>query len=402
MAKSKREPEEVARAYFSALSDRDVDAMLAQWHPGGEDHLGDDIGVLRAPDEIREFFDRLFTALPDGGFEVLQVLPQGDKVAVHWRLSGTFAGGPLMGVQPTGSLVDVRGIDLVTVRDGLIERNDAYLDSSLLARQLGALPAADSPPEKAMMGMVNLRTKTLDAVRGVTVEPVAEGVWVARGGFPSRTMNVYLIEADDGLTMFDTGIADMAGALQSLAARFGGLSRIVLGHSHADHRGAAAALAATGVPIHCHPDERADAEGDGGYHSFSFGELAPVVRSIYPHLLKHWDGGPVEIAGTLEEGDTVAGFEVVAIPGHAPGMIALWRTSDRLALSSDCFYTVDPQTTRHTDPGLPHRAFTPDYEQARASLRKVAALEPAAAWPGHADPVVGDVRERLERAAETS
>jgi glyoxylase-like metal-dependent hydrolase (beta-lactamase superfamily II) len=90
---------------------------------------------------------------------------------------------------------------------------------------------------------------------------------------------------------------------------------------------------------------------------------------------------------------------VVHLPGHAPGLIALWRASDRLALSSDCFYTVDAQTLIKGAPRLPHAAFTAQVEQARASVRKLAALEPAAAWPGHARPVTGDVRAQLERAA---
>jgi len=34
-------------------------------------------------------------------------------------------------------------------------------------------------------------------------------------------------------------------------------------------------------------------------------------------LIATWDGGPVEIAGTVNEGDEVAGFEVVHLPGHA-------------------------------------------------------------------------------------
>ena len=53
-------------------------------------------------------------------------------------------------------------------------------------------------------------------------------------------------------------------------------------------------------------------------------------------------------------------------------------------------------------PRLPHPAFNLDTEQARASVRKLAALEPAAAWPGHASPVTGDVRAQLERAAESA
>ena len=52
----------------------------------------------------------------------------------------------------------------------------------------------------------------------------------------------------------------------------------------------------------------------------------------------------MQIAGTVKEGDEIAGFKVIHLPGHAPGLIGLWRESDRLALISDCFYTLDPQT----------------------------------------------------------
>jgi glyoxylase-like metal-dependent hydrolase (beta-lactamase superfamily II) len=107
----------------------------------------------------------------------------------------------------------------------------------------------------------------------------------------------------------------------------------------------------------------------------------------------------VNIAGTVSEGDHVAGFSVVEIPGHAPGQIALWRESDRLALVSDCFYTID-MWGRDSDPHLPLAMYNFDTEQARASMLKLAALEPAAAWAGHAKPLTGDVRSQLQRAAE--
>jgi glyoxylase-like metal-dependent hydrolase (beta-lactamase superfamily II) len=120
---------------------------------------------------------------------------------------------------------------------------------------------------------------------------------------------------------------------------------------------------------------------------------------VYPKLLSMWDGGSVAIEGTVQEGDEVAGFRVVHLPGHAPGMIGLFRESDRLALVSDCFYTLDPQTSLKNAAHVPHGAFNHDTEQARASIRKLAALDPVVAWPGHADPVSGDVGEQLERAA---
>jgi hypothetical protein len=51
---------------------------------------------------------------------------------------------------------------------------------------------------------------------------------------------------------------------------------------------------------------------------------------------------------------------------------------------------------------VPHAAFNADTEQARASIRKLAALEPATAWAGHVDPLTGDVRAQLEQAAATT
>src|SRR3712207_923125 len=94
------------------------------------------------------------------------------------------------------------------------------------------------------------------------LEPVAAGVWLVRGGFPRRTMNVYLIEDEGGgVTLFDAGVEAMAGTLMEAAAGVGGINRVVLGHAHCDHRGAAPRL---GAPVLCHADERADVEGDGG------------------------------------------------------------------------------------------------------------------------------------------
>src|SRR4051794_1357774 len=107
-------------------------------------------------------------------------------------------------------------------------------------------------------------------------EPIADGVWVVRGGFPVRTMNVYLVRDGAGVLAFDAGIEAMTASVALAARELGGLTRIVLGHAHPDHRGIAPGLA--GVPVLCHPDEVADAEGDGGMHYFRLGELDPHGR----------------------------------------------------------------------------------------------------------------------------
>ena len=324
-------------------------------------------------------------------------MADGEKAAVHWTATGTQL-GVLWGIEPTGARVAFEGIDLLVVRDGRIVRNDAVADTLSIARQLGLVPEGGSPGEQRLFAAFNAKTRVeRRAAAKRELERVADGVWLLRGGMP-RTMNIYLLEDEGGgVTLYDAGIRSMTHAVAKAAAPLGGINRIVLGHADADHRGTAAGLQ---VPVFCHPADREAAESQGplrDYHRLD--QLGIPARYVYRQLLGFWDGGPVEIAGTVDEGDDVSGFRVVHLPGHAPGLIGLFRESDRLALTSDCFYVIDPETSRKVPPGPPHAAFNEDTEQARASMRKLAALDPSAAWPGHADALTGDVAAQLERAA---
>jgi len=389
--------EAVARRYFDAINARNLDAAVEMWAPGGRENVRGQVDVT-APEGVRAFIGDLLGAVPDVSFELLSTTTQEDRCAVLWRLTGTFAGpGSLGGIAPTGHPLTMEGIDLLTVRDGLIQANDAFPDSISLPRQIGMLPAQGSAADQRMMGAFNAKTRLLSRLSSAEPRLVAEGVWLVQGQ-PGRC-NVYLIEDDGGITMFDAGARTMTRAVASAGARLGGIRRVVLGHGHTDHRGTAPAL---GVPVLCHPDEVQDAEGSGGFRYWP-ADLAGVpfgARQVQKLLHRYaWDGGPVQISGTVSEGDEVAGFRVVHLPGHAPGQIGLWRESDRLALCSDCVYTID-MWGRDCAPQLPAATYNYDTEQARASMRKLAALEPAAVWPGHAKPITGDVRSQLERAAE--
>jgi hydroxyacylglutathione hydrolase len=393
-----RSAKPVADAYFDAIARRDLDGLAACWAPDGVDRLIG-FGDLPGPEGVRGFFGELFGAFPDFDLQVQQTVAQSGRVAVHWKATGTFAGpGTLQGLQPTGARVEFEGIDVLHVADGVIVRNDAVSDQLSLARQIGLMPAMGSPIQERMTRAFNTRTRVTQKAVGGDTEQIADGVWLLRGGWPQKWMNVYLLEEPGGgVTVFDAGARQMSGAIAAAGAALGGIQRVVLSHAHPDHRGAAPTLRA---PVFCHPADRADAEGDGGVHYFDYSRLRIPARWTLQWLLeKGWDGGPVEIAGTLDEGDEVAGFRVVHLPGHAPGMIALFRDSDRLALTADAFYTLNVEWSLRCAPRLPHEAFNPDTEQARASLRKLAALEPSVAWPAHANAATGDVRAQLERAA---
>jgi hydroxyacylglutathione hydrolase len=392
-----RKAESVARRYFAAIDARDLEQAVALWAEGGRENVRGQVDV-QAPEGVRAFIGELIEAIPDLSMQVVSTTTEGDRCGVQWRLTGTFAGpGRFGGVAPTGNPIELEGFDLLTVRDGLIQSNDAFTDSMTFARQIGMLPPQGSSAEQRMTGAFNAKTRLTSRLGPGEAELVAQGVWVVQGQ-PGRC-NVYLLEDDGGVTLFDAGARTMTRAVASAGAKLGGIRRVVLGHGHTDHRGVAPAL---GAPVLCHPDEAQDAEGSGGFRYWPDGlaGLPTPLRQLHRLLHRYaWDGGPVKISDTVREGDDLAGFSVIDLPGHAPGQIGLWRESDRLALTSDCFYTLD-MWGRDCPPRLPERLYNFDTEQARASIRKLAALEPAAAWPGHAKALTGDVRSQLERAAD--
>jgi steroid delta-isomerase-like uncharacterized protein len=387
---------EVVTAYFDALARRDVEAMAALWAPDGEEHIASQVDAV-GPNGVRAYFTELFTAFPDFTLSVETTVAEDDKVAVHWKATANMT-GPLWGLEPTGAHVEIEGIDLLRVRDGLIVRNDAVPDGMALARQIGLVPPAGSGIEQRLFSAFNARTKASRRVAAKgDLERVADGVWLLRGGVP-RAMNVYFLEDEGGgVTLYDAGIGQMTNAVATAAAPLGGVNRVVLGHADVDHRGVAAGL---GVPVFCHPAERAAAEEGNPQRDYHRTDLLRIPsRWVYPKLLEYWNSGPVEIAGTIDEDEDVNGFRVVHLPGHAPGLIALFRESDRLALTSDAFYVVDVDTSRPQDPAPAVDAFNQDTAQARESIRKLAALDPVVCWPGHLGPLEGDVRAQLERAA---
>jgi steroid delta-isomerase-like uncharacterized protein len=155
----------VARDYFEAVGRRDLDAMTEFYAPGG---VGEIYGLVRleVPHSYRAWFGDLFRAFPDFEMEIVEIVAEGEKAVVRWRADGSFSGsGKFEGLAPNGAAVHVQGCDVLTVRDGRIQHNDAYMNGAEMMRQLGALPPAGSAPEKAMTAVLNLKTGLLARLR---------------------------------------------------------------------------------------------------------------------------------------------------------------------------------------------------------------------------------------------
>jgi hydroxyacylglutathione hydrolase len=88
------------------------------------------------------------------------------------------------------------------------------------------------------------------------------------------------------------------------------------------------------------------------------------------------------VSRTLREGDLVAGFEVLEVPGHSPGALAFWRQRDRILVCGDVLanFGLHPSRPRLV---LAPAALSSDYQQNRRSAARLAELRPRLACLGH-------------------
>ena len=157
----------------------------------------------------------------------------------------------------------------------------------------------------------NAKTKAATKLGSSGPDQVADGVWLVRGGFPGKTMNVYLVQDGDGVMLFDAGVRSMTNAVarRRRAARRDHARRARPRPRRPPRRRAGARRARCSAT----PAEKADAEGDGGAHYFHFERLNPVGKLLLPRLLPSWDGGPVTISR-----DPRGGRRDRRLQGHPP------------------------------------------------------------------------------------
>ena len=87
-----------------------------------------------------------------------RIAADGETVFVHWHMTGTFTGAPLLGFEPTGRSINMRGTDCFTIRDGKVAANFIAYDGLTFAVQAGNLPPHGSRMDHAMTVAANWMT----------------------------------------------------------------------------------------------------------------------------------------------------------------------------------------------------------------------------------------------------
>jgi hydroxyacylglutathione hydrolase len=208
------------------------------------------------------------------------------------------------------------------------------------------------------------------------MKQLADGVWHINTLPMPNAVNAFVIED----VLIDSGTRHSAGLIKrSLHGHR--INAHALTHAHPDHQGAAHELCeGLGIPYWV-----GGADADAAETPTLIRERQPdhpVARFYY--RIFTGPGHPVD--RSLVEGDEVAGFKVIDVPGHSAGHVAFWRESDRVLVAGDVLTNMNVWTGI---PGLhePKPYLTPDPAENRRSAKKLAPLEPELVLFGHGPPL---------------
>jgi glyoxylase-like metal-dependent hydrolase (beta-lactamase superfamily II) len=206
------------------------------------------------------------------------------------------------------------------------------------------------------------------------VKQLADGLYQLRG-FPPDAINVYLM----GDVLVDAGTRHAERRILRQVAD-SDVQAHALTHAHPDHQGSSHAVCEKlGIPFWV---------GEGDVKAAESGDMVtPQPDHPIPRLSQRVFAGPGHpVDRVLREGDEVAGFRILEVPGHSAGHVAFWRESDRALVLGDVVFNVSKLYLPGTlSPPADH--FTPDPPRNRESARRVAALEPALICFGHGPPL---------------
>jgi glyoxylase-like metal-dependent hydrolase (beta-lactamase superfamily II) len=253
---------------------------------------------------------------------------------------------------------------------------------------------------------------------------IAPGVYCMETGKGISRSNVYFVQSGSSWVLIDAAPANCGQSIRKTAEfLFGANTRpasILLTHDHPDHAGSALELARMwDCLVYVHPDE---------LPLVAIGDLStiekyanPLDRWIILPLLRAMPRQRVEsmlsrasLKGVVRAFDPSAAvpslpdWECIPTPGHTPGQVAFFRTSDRVLITGDAIVTVDLNSfwgfllwglrlNQQRVSGPPWYS-TWNWRAAKESVTAIAGLEPRVLASGHGVPMSGDEIARELRA----
>lgn len=234
------------------------------------------------------------------------------------------------------------------------------------------------------------------------VQQVAEGVF----SYTIQIVNIAMVRTSNDFVLIDTGMPESEEKIFEIVEEIFGENAkpeaIILTHGHFDHVGSIEKLLTQwDVPVYAHPLEIPYLTGqknypdpDGTVEGGLVAKISPMFPNEGVHLGNHVK--PLPDNGELPH---LSEWKWIHTPGHSDGHISLFREKDRTLIAGDAFITVKQDSlakvlVQEREVNGPPRYLTTDWQLAKKSVEKLAALHPQVAVTGHGLPMEGEELEQ--------
>ena len=197
-------------------------------------------------------------------------------------------------------------------------------------------------------------------------------------------------------TLFEGDARLVLEALHRLGRSPSDLKRIALTHAHRSHLvGLAELKRASGATVYAHRWEADIVAGERRAQAVSIVphqsiRLLPFQLGLWLNRPRHT---PCPVDELLDEGDAFGPLQVMYSPGHSPGHLAFWWPERRFLIAGDGIATW---------PNLcaGWKVFNLNHVQHKASLARLATLDPLTVGVGHGEPITESAADRVQQLAE--
>jgi glyoxylase-like metal-dependent hydrolase (beta-lactamase superfamily II) len=174
------------------------------------------------------------------------------------------------------------------------------------------------------------------------------------------------------------------------------VDEIWLTHGDIDHIGSVSALKAiSGARVVAHAADTPLVDGSAPRQLGPL-PLTGVYQGLFNWAIRHlFRYQPTLVDCPVEDRQDLGSWQVVHTPGHTPGSVCFYHPDRRLIIVGDAL------NHRRGQLGAPPPLFTPDMDQAHASIRKIANLDFEVCCFGHGPPLLENAQQQVRAFAES-